>query len=731
MEALVHDKPHRRKSFAQHCSKGWVLGTSPEHYRCWTVWTTKTRTTRISASVFFKHKYITTPTVTPADAIIAAAANLAHALKTNIPAQHLGATTLQDLQRLQDILQNASTPLNATPSPPLAIVTPSALPPRVAPLPAPTLPQGTPRPTLIPDYDSEDDNPSPHRTIRQHTPSPRVSPLAVVNPPAGLHSPPALNTRSKSKSLAQHAILLHLQRNHPHLSARHMMQHHFPSNSLAAVLNDATGKLMEYRHRIANPKYRDTWTSSYGKELGRLAQGLPGTVVGTNTIVFISKSDIPSDRWRDVMYGRIVANFLPEKDAPHRIRLTVGGNRINFPGDCGTPTANMLTTKVLLKSVVSTVGARFMTIDIKDFYLNTPMACPEFMRLKLSDMPNDIIEHYALHTIATEDGLPQAGIIAQQLLEKRLVAEGYHQSTITPGYWKHDWRPISFALCVDNFGVKYVRREHADHLLKTLNTFYQTSQDLNETRYLGLTIAWDYTKRRDQPYPHTAPTYGAAQQYTHPPDTSPPLRKPDALFIKEVIGVFLYYARAVDCTMLAALGSLAAQQANPTQLTLSYVKHFLDYAASHPDAMVTFHASDMVLAVHSDASYLSETKARSRAGGHFFMSTKDVFPPNKGAVLTISQIIKVVMSSAAEAELGALYINARETIPLRHLLEEMGHKQPPITSPNRQFQSSWGHNQHYLTEMHQSHGHEVPLAMLTNYPTTIPHLLASRFNQLR
>ncbi|KAL3781993.1 hypothetical protein HJC23_013821 [Cyclotella cryptica] len=626
--------------------------------------------------------------VTPADAIIAAASNLVHALRTNIPGQQLGATKLHDLQRLQDILQTVNIPLNAAPAPPLAFVPPSAQPPRVAPLPASTLPQRPSRPAIIPDYDSEDDTPSPRVTIRQHTPSPRVPPLAAANLPAALHSPPALNTRSKAKSFTQHAILMHLQLHHPHLSARHTMQHRFPSNSLAAVLNDDTGELMEYRHLIANPKYRDTWTSAYGKELGRLAQGLPGTVAATNTIVFISKADIPSDRWRNVTYGRIVANFRPEKDDPYRIRLTVGGNRINFPGDCGTPTADMLTTKVLLNSVVSTVGAR--------------------------DMPNNVIEHYALRTIATEDGyvyvriqngmygLPQAGIIAQQLLEKRLVAEGYHQSTITPGFWKHDWRPISFALCVDDFGVKYVGREHADHLLKTLNQFYQTSQDWNGTRYLGLTFVWDYTKRRvgismpgycakamhrfhhvtppkrqDQPYPHTAPTYGAAQQYTHPPDTSPPLSKPDALFIKEVIGVFLYYARAVDCTMLAALGSLAAQQANPTQLTLSHVKHFLDYAASHPDAMVTFHASDMVLAVHSDASYLSETKARSRAGGHFFMSTNDVFPTNNGAFLTISQIIKVVMSSAAEAELGALYINARETILLRHLLEEMGHKQPP------------------------------------------------------
>jgi hypothetical protein len=85
----------------------------------------------------------------------------------------------------------------------------------------------------------------------------------------------------------------------------------------------------------------------------------------------------------------------------------------------------------------------------------------------------------------------------------------------------------------------------------------------------------------------------------------------------------------------------------------------------------------MILAAHSDASYLSESNARSRAGGHFFLSENDHYPNNNGAVLTIAQIIKTVMSSAAEAELGALYINAREVIPLRHLLLKMGHPQPP------------------------------------------------------
>ena len=91
------------------------------------------------------------------------------------------------------------------------------------------------------------------------------------------------------------------------------MHRQIPANSLAAVLDKDTEELMEYQHPIANPKYHATWTAAYGKELGRLAQGLTGTITGTNTVDFINKADIPAERWFDITYGRIVANFLPQK----------------------------------------------------------------------------------------------------------------------------------------------------------------------------------------------------------------------------------------------------------------------------------------------------------------------------------------------------------------------------------------------------------------------------------
>ena len=109
--------------------------------------------------------------------------------------------------------------------------------------------------------------------------------------------------------------------------------------------------------------------------------------------------------------------------------------------------------------------------------------------------------------------------------------------------------------------------------------------------------------------------------------------------------------------------AIASAQAKPTDETITRCKPFLDYPATHQDTILTYKASDMVLVVHSDASYLSEPKARNQAGGCFFLSSDCDNPANNGAVLNLAQLIKDVMSSTAEAELGALYINAREAVP--------------------------------------------------------------------
>jgi hypothetical protein len=99
--------------------------------------------------------------------------------------------------------------------------------------------------------------------------------------------------------------------------------------------------------------------------------------------------------------------------------------------------------------------------------------------------------------------------------------------------------------------------------------------------------------------------------------------------------------------MCGLINALATQQAMPTKNMMKKIKQFLDYVSTNSNAVVTYHASDMVLAGHSDASYLSKSNAQSRAGGHFFMSNNVELPPNNGMVSTILQIIKAVKSLAA------------------------------------------------------------------------------------
>ena len=178
-----------------------------------------------------------------------------------------------------------------------------------------------------------------------------------------------------------------------------------------------------------------------------------------------------------------------------------------------------------------------------------------------------------------------------------------------------------------------------------------------------------------------AKQYGSAAQRPIKPDTSPPLTKDETKHIQRVVGSILYYARAVDLTVLMALSTIASEQSHSTQNTMDKCKQLLDYLATHPDATVRFHASDMIMNIHSDASYLSEPKAHSRACGHFFMGWKpDPTKPIRlnGSFFTLCAILRFVVASAAEAELGALFLNCKQAAIFRITLEEMGHPQPPI-----------------------------------------------------
>jgi hypothetical protein len=139
-------------------------------------------------------------------------------------------------------------------------------------------------------------------------------------------------------------------------------------------------------------------------------------------------------------------------------------------------------------------------LDVKDFYLNTPMKQYEYMRLKITNIPDEIIEEYKFHEKATEDGyvycktrrgvygLPQAGIIAQVQLEERFGKYGYHQSKIIPGLWTHTTRNMCFTLVVDDFTIKYTKLEDTHHLINALKKDYIITIDWGEKNTLDLPL---------------------------------------------------------------------------------------------------------------------------------------------------------------------------------------------------------------------------------------------------
>jgi hypothetical protein len=89
-------------------------------------------------------------------------------------------------------------------------------------------------------------------------------------------------------------------------------------------------------------------------------------------------------------------------------------------------------------------------------------------------------------------GLPQAGISAQELLQERLAKVGYHQSKIIPGLWTHETRKTCFALVINDFAIKYANMKDAHHLMDGLKKDYTITFDWNATKYIGLTLKWDY-----------------------------------------------------------------------------------------------------------------------------------------------------------------------------------------------------------------------------------------------
>ena len=359
---------------------------------------------------------------------------------------------------------------------------------------------------------------------------------------------------------------------------------------------------MSYRDLLnhPNPKIRARWVQAGVNEFARLAQGY-GTTDGLDVVFFINRSELPTNK--QATYARYVVDYRPEKDEPWRLRITCGGDRLDYDGNTTTHSASMETIKLQLNDIISTKGGKAATGDISNMYLASDLPEAEYVRFRLDLIPEAIQIHYGLRAKAHNGyvyarvnkawyGLKQAGKIAHDDLVQHLAAAGYHKTGLVEGYFKHEDRNISFTLVVDDFLIKYVNDTDLNHLITTMRAGYAFKVDADAKQYVGIALKWDYdrrtvrlsmpgyvrqallelehelsTRKYHSPSRYMPPSYGAKVQYAAV-DTSAPLTPKKINFIQRAVGKLLYYARAVDPTMLHALNDISLSAAKGTQATL-------------------------------------------------------------------------------------------------------------------------------------------------------------------
>ena len=723
-KVIIHDKPTARGTWAPHGVIGFYLGPAQQHYRCFSVWSVDTQSIRVTDTLGWIFDKVVLPNIGPHDVAIAAIKDLAAAIST-LAASHpatahlrqlheLPHTMLQDLRAFVDSFCPKTLPSpdkddeeDDTPPATQTAIAPSepvSLPETITTFESlqPSLQHTAAEQRVFPTDPNQE---TPQRPTSPERPS--VLPAAQTIDPAVQSDqcitltagaiPPAEAIAPNLPFPVQKASLFKTRPEPPVTRSKTSAA----SASVVSSLNLAPdGSPLTYAKAIRGDQELH-WRQAEIEEFNRL--------FSSNTIKPLHIREQPMHRRKDTSYYN--PQIKEKEDAAgnrtYRVRGTIGGDRINYPGETSANTAAMPVVKILLQSVVSD-DSNWMTLDIKDYYLNTPLSRPEYIRIQRKLIPPDTLVEHQLERFMSNNsilfevnkgmyGLPQAGYLAQQKLIEHLRKHQYHQ-TDTPCLFRHSSNGTTFALVVDDFGVKYKDKEAADHLINALQEIYTIKIDWTGAKYIGFTIKFERLQktvtlsmpayiakvlerfapnlRQGAPSPsiYTPPSYGARTQ-SPTEDVSKTLTPGAAKRIQEIVGSLLFYARGVDVTLLPTVNLLASLQSAPTEQVEEIADRLLRYCARYPNNELVYHACDMTLFIQADASYLSRPKARSVAGGICYLGNADSPHHINGAIHAVSAIIPSVVASAAEAEYAALFLLAQDGEYLRQVLSNMGYKQ--------------------------------------------------------
>jgi hypothetical protein len=311
---IFHEKPHQRRTWAAHGINGFYLGPEMEHYRCHRIYYSLTGQELIVDTVEFMPQHCKVPCISIAEAAVIAATDLTHALlhpSTATPFQQLGSKRMQATKELATIFDKMASPPGLTPRVPTVTTTTGQ----------PTPQTQSPR--------VRNDTMTPEHNDRRH-PSPRVPVLFPhVRRSPRQHQPAIISQEERAYTLIATTL---------------------PNTEQAfAFIDHLTGQQLEYHHLLKRPELRPIWENAFTNKLVRLAQGIRD-IEGTDTIEFITAAQVP--RARQITYGRLVCDIPPQKKETHRVRLTMGGDIIDYPGETATRNADSTTSKCLWNSTI-------------------------------------------------------------------------------------------------------------------------------------------------------------------------------------------------------------------------------------------------------------------------------------------------------------------------------------------------------------------------------------------
>lgn len=676
-KAVIHSKPTQRASWDPNGKVGWYIGPSLTHYRCMKCFLPKTRAEIDTDTIAFIPHNIPIPEMRVKDFLRQAASDivtlLTHPPKHTTPTLTLGDETRNGILQLATLLNTTQVPLPV-------ITKQQQLTANAARKLRPSLRK---RIQLSPTLDSTTPSSSSPSTLEaklQDTLEQLPSVIQQAKLARVLHAHGSLRKRYNPSQ--------------PFEKVPHFHNKSIRTSSLINHIYDDNGNKLSLEKLLVGED-SNRWKKALSNELGRLTQSSDADVASADAMDFIFHHEVPNGS--KVTYANFVCDHRPLKDEPWRVRLVVGGDKLNYEFDSGSPAASLLETKILLNSVISDTrkGARFMSLDLKDFFLTSPMPDAEYMKIPTKYLPQDIINRYSLTDKIHKGyvyckiekgmyGLKQAAILAFENLKKYLAPHGYEPIPHTDGMWQHKTKAAKLCLCVDDFGVKYYNEADVDHLITALEEHYKISTDWTGKHFCGLTLDWHYDKsyvdvsmpdyistllvkylhalpKKPQFSPFPAKPYvplkRGQRQYAPTPDEGTLLNPTETTRIQQIVGSLLYYGRAIDYTILPALNTIAQSQAKPTATTKAAINTLLDYCTTYPRVKLRFHASDMVLNIDSDAAYLVAPGATSRLEGYFQLNSAQLSNSHvNAAILVECKTLRHVVASSAEAETAGVVV---------------------------------------------------------------------------